>query len=51
LPWTDDFESSFGAFTFDRSRAGAWRSAVGDAAAAELDASLADHLTRHGYDV
>jgi hypothetical protein len=51
LPWTDDFESSFGAFTFDRSRAGAWRSAVGDAAAAELDASLADHVTRHGYDV
>jgi hypothetical protein len=51
LPWTHDFESSFGAFTFDASRAGAWRSAVGDAAAAELDASLADHLTRHGYDV
>jgi len=51
LPWTDDFDSSVGAFTFDRSRAGAWRSAVGEAAAAELDASLADHLTRHGYDV
>jgi hypothetical protein len=51
LPWTDDFEASFGAFAFDRSRAGAWRSAVGEAAAAELDASLADHLTRYGYDV
>ena len=51
LRWTDAFESSFGAFSFDRSRAGAWRSALGEAAAAELDASLADHLTRHGYDV
>ena len=51
LPWNDAFESSFGAFTFDRTRAGAWRTAVGEAAAAELDTSLADHLARHGYDV
>src|SRR5205823_552247 len=42
LPWDADFESSFAAFEFDRSRAGAWRDALGTDAAAELDVSLAD---------
>jgi hypothetical protein len=51
LPWTDAFESGFGAFSFDRTRADAWRQALGAEGAAELDASLADHLARRGYDV
>jgi hypothetical protein len=51
LPWTDAFESGFGDFQFDGGRARAWRSVLGDEASAELDASLADHLTRRGYEV
>ncbi|MCU1449572.1 MAG: hypothetical protein JWP02_1742 [Acidimicrobiales bacterium] len=50
LPWDADFDSAFGAFEFDRRRAGAWRDALGPDAAAELDVSLADHLARRGYD-
>ncbi len=50
LPWTAAFESGFRAFRFDTARAGAWRAALGDEASAELDASLADHLARHGCD-
>ena len=51
LTWTDAFESGFQAFRFDSARTRAWRSVLGDAASAELDASLADHLTRRGYEV
>ncbi|MBV9411861.1 MAG: sulfotransferase [Acidimicrobiia bacterium] len=51
LRWTDAFESGFADFRFDAGRARAWRSALGDEASAELDASLADHLTRRGYEV
>ena len=51
LPWNDAFESGFRAFAFDGGRAQAWRSALGDAAAGELDASLADHLARRGYEL
>jgi hypothetical protein len=51
LAWTDAFESAFRAFRFDNGRARAWRSALGDEASAELDASLADHLSRRGYKV
>jgi len=51
LPWTDEFESGFRAFSFDASRADAWRGAIGPEGAAELDTSLADHLRRHGYEV
>lgn len=51
LPWSDAFDTGFQAFEFDRGRAGAWRSVLGDEAAAELDASLADHLARRGYEV
>jgi hypothetical protein len=50
LPWTDAFESGFRDFQFDRGRARAWRSVLGDEASAELNASLADHLTRRGYE-
>ena len=50
LSWTDAFASGFAAFRFEQSRAGAWRDALGPDAAAELDASLADHLARRGYD-
>jgi hypothetical protein len=51
LPWSDAFESGFQAFRFDTARADAWRSTLGDAKSAELDTSLADHLTRRGYDL
>ncbi len=51
LAWTDAFESGFGDFRFDTERARAWRAVLGDEASAELDASLADHLTRRGYEV
>ena len=51
LPWTDAFEAGLRAFEFDGGRAQAWRSALGDEASAELDASLADHLGRRGYKV
>jgi hypothetical protein len=51
LPWTEAFESGFAAFSFDAARADAWRDALGPDGAAELDASLADHLTRRGYTV
>src|SRR2546423_757766 len=46
LSWTDAFESGFQAFRFEGDRARAWRAVLGDPAAAELDTSLADHLTR-----
>jgi hypothetical protein len=51
LPWTDAFESGFQAFRFDGERAQAWRSVLGEQASTELDASLADHLARRGYEV
>jgi len=51
LPWTDAFESGFGAFTFDSRPTAAWRSVLGEEASAELDASLGDHLARRGYEV
>jgi len=51
LSWTDAFEAGFQAFRFDGGRARAWRAVLGDAASAELDASLADHLTRRGYEL
>jgi len=51
LPWSDAFESGFRSFRFDGERAGAWRSVLGDDASAELDASLADHLVKRGYEV
>jgi len=51
LAWDDAFESGFRAFRFDGGRARAWRSVLGDEASAELDASLADHLARRGYEV
>src|SRR5581483_3405165 len=51
LSWTDAFEAGFQAFRFDGGRARAWRAVLGDAASAELDARLADHLTRRGYEV
>lgn len=51
LPWTDAFESGFRAFRFDAGRADAWRPLLGDEASAELDASLADHLSRRRYEV
>ena len=51
LAWTDAFESGFQSFAFDGGRAQAWRSLLGAEASAELDASLADHLTRRGYEV
>jgi len=51
LAWTDAFESGFQSFAFDGGRAHAWRSLLGAEASAELDTSLADHLTRRGYEV
>jgi hypothetical protein len=51
LSWNDEFETGFRAFSFDASRTGAWREALGAEGAAELDASLADHLRRYGYEV
>src|SRR3954452_23761995 len=51
LSWTDAFESGFRAFQFDSARARAWLPALGASASAELDASLADHLTRRGYEL
>ena len=51
LPWNDAFESGFRSYRFDGGRARAWRSVLGDEASAELDASLADHLARRGYEV
>jgi hypothetical protein len=51
LPWTDAFESGFRAFQFDSGRTRAWRSLLGDSASAELDASLAEHLARRGYEL
>jgi len=51
LPWNDAFESGFRAFQFDTGRTVAWRSVLGADASADLDASLADHLTRRGYEV
>jgi len=51
LPWTDAFESGFRAFQFDRRQSRAWRAVLGDAASAELDASLADHLAPRGYEL
>jgi hypothetical protein len=49
LPWTAEFEAGFGAFRFDQVRAGAWRAALGPDASRDLDAVLADHLSRRGY--
>jgi hypothetical protein len=51
LPWTDTFESGFGAFQFDSDRARTWLPILGETASAELDASLADHLTPRGYEL
>jgi hypothetical protein len=51
LSWGDAFESGFQAFRFDVARARTWRAVLGDEASTELDASLADHLTRRGYEV
>jgi hypothetical protein len=51
LDWSDAFESGFRAFQFDGDRAGAWRAVLGAEASADLDATLADHLARHGYEV
>jgi hypothetical protein len=51
LRWTDAFESGFGDLQFDKARARTWPAVLGDEASAALDASLADHLTRRGYEV
>ena len=51
LRWDDAFESGFRVFRFDGGRARRWRSVLGNEASAELDASLADHLARRGYEV
>jgi hypothetical protein len=51
LPWTDGFDSGFRAFEFDTARTRAWLPVLGTTGSAELDASLADHLTRRGYEL
>ena len=50
LRWTEAFDAGFNAFRFEPARPDSWRQVVGHAAAAELDASLAEHLVRRGYE-
>jgi sulfotransferase family protein len=51
LEWTDPFDAGFEQFTFSKGRSDAYVEDLGEDNVRRLNASLADHLQRHGYEV